>query len=92
MSKFVIKSVGDHRYEIFHVGEYQMEDLLAYVNEVCQWCKKQFGNDYLTWNVARNGAIFTFNPNECVETPKPRDELIFKLTWTSNVVQTVSNS
>lgn len=89
-SKFVVKTIGEHRYGVFKVDEYfDMRDLLGFLNDLCQWCKDRFGNEYLTWNYM-NSSI-SFNPADCVDTPNPKDELIFKLTWCNNV-QTISCS
>jgi hypothetical protein len=81
MTLFTFKSIGNHKYAV-HAQNYTTKELMDYLNEVCQWCKINFGNDYMNWNLAN--VTISFDPNDCIEKPNPNNELLFKLTWLSN--------
>lgn len=50
-----------------------MKTAMEFINEVAQWCKKTFGNEYESWDIVGGGTAFVFYEDE--------ELMLFKLRW-----------
>lgn len=77
MTYFCIKQKNDKEFALYadhkNDSSSDMKATMKFINEVVNWCKKTFGNDYETWDFKSNGCIFSFE--------KEAEALAFKLRW-----------
>jgi hypothetical protein len=51
----------------------EMKIAMEFINEVAQWCKATFRNEYESWDIVGGGTAFVFYNDE--------ELMLFKLRW-----------